>query len=395
MAEQRRAGTRAGWLRRLVTQRPIRLLLLAAWALLLPLALMVACQAAPAAANLGTEVRVASDQAADSTTMTLAQWQAQRTNNALFFALLVAVATLIAFVGIWRTVGTRDPLEARMAEYGMDGSSAFLQEPRPTTGLRSLSTLKRLANGLGVGPVLAEQLAQADVPLTASEFALLTIAAALLGILIGMWRFGFLLGSVLGAVLGYLPFLYLKMTLSRRRRQFTEQLPDVLMLLVGALRAGYGLTQSLQVLVEQLPDPASKEFARVVNSVSLGVSIQQALSELSERVQTDDIGLIVTAINVQYEVGGNLAETLNTIGETIRDRIRIKGEIMALTAEEQLTGYVLVALPVILGLVLFTMNPGYMSGMFAPGPFRLLPVVALMLQFFGYLAIRKIIDIEV
>ncbi|NLG52242.1 MAG: secretion system protein F, partial [Chloroflexi bacterium] len=227
------------------------------------------------------------------------------------------------------------------------------------------------------------------------EFVLLTIAAALLGMLIGMWRFGVLLGLVLGAILGYLPSLYLKMTLSRRRRQFTEQLPDVLMLLVGALRAGYGLSQGLQVLVEQLPNPASKEFARVVNSVSLGVSIQQALTELAERVQTDDIGLIVTAINVQYEVGGNLAETLDTIGETIRDRIRIKGEILALTAEEQLTGYVLVALPLILGVVLFTMNPDYMSGLFAPGPTRLLPIAALLLQFGGYMAIRKIIDIEV
>ena len=118
-------------------------------------------------------------------------------------------------------------------------------------------------------------------------------------------------------------------------------------------------------------------------------------AELAERVQTDDVGLIVTAINVQHEVGGNLAETLDTIGETIRDRIRIKGEIQALTAEERLTGYILVALPAALGLVLFTMSPEYMSGLFAPGLFRLLPVAALLLQFCGYLVIRKIIAIEV
>ncbi|NLG51818.1 MAG: hypothetical protein GX552_17070, partial [Chloroflexi bacterium] len=146
---------RAGWLRKLVSRRPVRILLLAAWALLLPVGLLVACRAAPAADSPRAQVELSSPQAASSSSVTLAEWQAQRTNSALLVALLVALATLIVFVGIWRTFRTQDPLQTRMEEYGMDGSSAFLQETRPATGLRGLSTLKRLANGLGVGPRLA------------------------------------------------------------------------------------------------------------------------------------------------------------------------------------------------------------------------------------------------
>jgi tight adherence protein B len=325
----------------------------------------------------------------------LAEWQAQQTNRALFFAVLVALAAVIGFVGIWRTTHSLDPIRARLQEYGLDGRSAFSVGEIPATGLRQMPRLKRLMSGLGLGPQLADQLAQADIPLTATEFLLIILAAALLGGLVSIWRFGFPLGLLLATPLGYLPMLYLNIAKARRRRAFTDQLPDALTLLVGALRAGYGLTQALQVLVNQLPAPASKEFSRMVNVVSLGMPMQQALNDLAERIQTDDVGLTVTAITVQYQIGGNLAETLDTIAETIRSRIRIQRQIQALTAEERLTGYILAALPTVLGFVLFTMNPDYMSGLFAPGLPRLMCVAALILQFIGYLIIRRIIAIEV
>lgn len=329
-----------------------------------------------------------------SSTTAIAAWQAQQTNRALLFAMLVGVGAVITFVGIWRTTHSLDPIRARLREYGLDGSSAFTTSDAPATGFQQMPRLKRLMNGLGLGPHLADQLAQADVPLTATEFLLLSITLALLGGLVGVWRLGFPLG-LLAAVLGYLPMLYLNIARGRRRHAFTNQLPDAITLLVGALRAGYGLTQSLQVLVDQLPAPASKEFARVVNVVSLGMPMQQALNDLAERIQTDDVGLMVTAISVQYQVGGNLAETLDTIAETIRSRIRIQRQIQALTAEERLTGYILAALPTVLGVILFTMNPDYMSGLFAPGLPRLMCIAALLLQFIGYLIIRRIIAIEV
>jgi len=123
--------------------------------------------------------------------------------------------------------------------------------------------------------------------------------------------------------------------------------------------------------------------------------VQQALSDMADRVGTDDADLVVTAINVQYEMGGNLAQTLEIIGETIRDRIRIKREIRVLTAQQRLSGYVLAVLPVVLAILLFIMRPEYMSRLFEPGWVRLLPVTAVIMMIAGFLVIRRILDIEV
>jgi tight adherence protein B len=185
------------------------------------------------------------------------------------------------------------------------------------------------------------------------------------------------------------------MRANRRRRAITEQLPDVLTLLVGGLRAGYGLSQALEMVVEELPPPVSTEFARVMRAVSLGMPVQQALNAMAERVDSDDLNLVVTAIMVQYEMGGNLAQTLETIGDTVRDRIRMLREIRVLTAQQRLTGYLLAALPIVTSLLLFLVAPDYMRGILEPGLVRLLPIAALVLQVIGFVVIRRIVDIEV
>ena len=172
-------------------------------------------------------------------------------------------------------------------------------------------------------------------------------------------------------------------------------LPDVLTLLVGALQAGYGLSQALEALVEQLPAPASTEFARVMRATTLGLPLQQALSQMSQRVPSDDLDLIVTAITVQYEMGGNLAQTLETIGTTVRDRLRMLREIRVMTAQQRLTGYVLAGLPFAVAAGMFLINPNYIGLLFQPGWIRIVPVVAVGMQIVGFLVIRRIVDIEV
>ncbi|MGI5916046.1 MAG: type II secretion system F family protein [Anaerolineae bacterium] len=309
----------------------------------------------------------------------------------LLFGLLIFLAVLVIFFGLWRTLSAIDPLEARIKELGMDRDAVMGQ----TTAATRLTPAQRLLNGLGLGPRLAETLRRADAPFTAVEFALMMIGAALAGFLLGTLRAGVLAGLALGGVTGYLPLVYLKSLESRRKRIFTEQLPDVLTLMVGALRAGYGLTQTLQELVNQMPPPASTEFARVMRAIGLGVSVQQALRDMSERIGTDDVELMVTAVTVQFETGGNLAETLETIGETIRDRVRILGEIRTFTAQQRLTGYVLAALPLGLFGLIFMMNPSFFRPFFEPGWPRMLPFIALGLQFIGFILIRRIVDIEV
>ncbi len=148
-------------------------------------------------------------------------------------------------------------------------------------------------------------------------------------------------------------------------------------------------------LVEQLPPPSSAEFGRVTRAMELGVPVRRALSQMAERVGSDDLALVVTAINVQHEMGGNLAQTLDIIGETVRDRIVMLREIRVLTAHQRLTGYILTATPLFLAVMFFLRTPEYMRGLFEPGLTRYLLVGAVIMQIMGFLVIRRILDIEV
>lgn len=312
----------------------------------------------------------------------------------LLFGLLVALAVLIGFVAVWRIVRSWDPVDARLAVYGASETREIGLETAHRGQRHAWSGVNRLLAGFSLGPRLAMALSRADVMLTAAEFSLIVVGVALVGFVLGSLRAGVLVGLALGALGGYLPLLYLRSRQARRLRAFTEQLPDVLTLMVGGLRAGYGLSQTLELLVEQLPAPASAEFGRVLRAVGLGLPVQQALRDMTDRIDSDDLYLMVTAITVQYEMGGNLAQTLETIGETVRDRIYMLRQIRVLTSHQRITGYVLAALPFALSLALFLLNPAYIRRLFQPGWIRLLPIVAVLMQIAGFLVIRKIVDIE-
>ena len=314
----------------------------------------------------------------------------------LLLGLLVGATVIIGFVGLWQVAGANDTVGARLEEY----SAGYLEDvvaddTQVTNKRRKWSLPNRLMARLGLGPRLAAQLEKADVPMTAVEYTLVMLATGALGFAIGMWQVSPLFGVLVAVPCAYLPTIYLKHKVSSRQRAFTEQLPDTLTLLVGGLRAGYGLAQAMGALVDQMAPPASVEFARVIRSVSLGTPIQLALARLSERVGTDDSDLVVTAITVQYEMGGNLAQTLEIIGETIRDRIRIQADIRVLTAQQRLTGYILAALPLAVGGAMYFINSEYIMRLFQPGWIRLLPIASAVMMIVGFLVISKIVDIEV
>jgi tight adherence protein B len=313
----------------------------------------------------------------------------------LLFGLLVALAVLLGFVALWRILRSRDPTEERLIEYGAGDAAPVGGEAQPAIARRRLPTVTRLLAGFGLGPRLALALARADLPLTAAELAVIVVMIGALGFAFGSLRGGLLAGLALAAGLGALPLLYLRRRENRRRQAFTAQLPDVLTLLVGALRAGYGLSQALELLVQELEPPASIEFGRVMRAVELGQPVQRALSDMARRVGSDDLDLVVTAITVQYEMGGNLAQTLDTIGETVRERIRLLRQVRVLTAQQRFTGYLLAAWPLFLAVALYLLNPEYISRLWAPGWIRLLPMGAILLQIVGFFAIRRIVDIEV
>ena len=189
---------------------------------------------------------------------------------------------------------------------------------------------------------------------------------------------------------------------NKRLQAFNDALADTVTLIANSLRAGSSFLQSLEMVTREAQPPISTEFARVVREVSIGLPLEQALNNLTGRVKSSDLDLMATAIAIQYQVGGNLAEILDTIAETIRERVRIKGEIRTLTAQQRLSGYIVGFLPIGLLLFLMVAAPKFINPMFQipPGIYGvplgvvLLGIAGIMMGI-GFLIIRRIVNIEV
>src|SRR5205814_6395068 len=170
--------------------------------------------------------------------------------------------------------------------------------------------------------------------------------------------------TIAGIAVGFFaPDWYVKFRMGKRIKSFNEQLGDTIGLLANSLRSGYSLLQSMELVSRESPDPIGAEFKRVVREVGLGLSPQDALNNLLRRMPSEDLDLLITAINIQYEVGGNLAQILETIGHTIRERVRIKGEIQVLTAQGRISAYVITGLPIVLTSVITLSNTQYVAAM--------------------------------
>jgi tight adherence protein B len=255
------------------------------------------------------------------------------------------------------------------------------------------------------GSSIKQELARADLKLTVAEFIGLKLGAALLGVV-----FGFILGrgytiaqpatALIGAVVfSFLPNIYVNIRAAQRVKAFNNQLGDVITMMANALRGGYSFLQTLDMVAREAPEPAATEFRRVVQEVGLGRSTEEALQNLLRRVPSDDLDLLITAVSIQMEVGGNLAQILDTIGHTIRERVRIKGEISTLTAQGRISSWIITGLPIGLAMFITVVNPTYMAPLFTfglpPEAWCCMPVTSLFMIVLGYFAIQKIIDIEV
>jgi tight adherence protein B len=255
------------------------------------------------------------------------------------------------------------------------------------------------------GSKIARDLARADLKLTVTEFILLKIGAAALGAVLGAFigrasAAAMVLSALVGAVLlSFAPNFYIGYAARKRIKAFNNQLGDSITLMANSLRSGYSFLQSMDLVSREAPAPTSNEYRRVVQEIGLGLSTEEALGNLLRRVPSDDLDLMITAVNIQHEVGGNLAQILETIGHTIRERIRIKGEIQVLTAQGRISAYVITALPFALAVFITLLNPDYMAPMFTfglpPDAWCCLPVTSIILIIAGFFAIMKIVDIEV
>ncbi len=203
--------------------------------------------------------------------------------------------------------------------------------------------------------------------------------------------------SVAGAIVGVmLPRIYVRYRQSQRLIRFNDQLADTLNLMVNGLKAGFSIMQAMEAVSREMPPPVCDEFRRVVQEMQLGLPMDLALANLLRRIPSDDLDLVITAINVQREVGGNLAEILDTISYTIRERVRIKGEIRVLTSQVMYSGRFLSLMPVFIFAILWLLNPNYMREFFT------VPIVgyialgtAVLMIASGYYIMNRIATIEV
>ncbi|MGQ9502620.1 MAG: type II secretion system F family protein [Anaerolineae bacterium] len=316
-------------------------------------------------------------------------------------AIVVASLAFLVVMGIFfvlaRAVGRgEEGLESRLDQFvtRQISEQEQLGERQPSRLTQTINTVvaeRRFARNI------ATNLARANLKLTVGEYIILQVVSVLgTGLLFYLIMHQNMFLTLGGLVAGYfLPGLYVKMRQRKRLRDFNNQLGDAINLLANGLRSGYSLLQAMDAVANEMPPPISEEFQRVVREIGLGLSTERAMNNMLRRIPSDDLDLMITAINVQHEVGGNLAEILETISHTIRERVRIKGEIRVLTSQQMISGYVISFLPIGLGLILFAMNPAYMGRMFQDTCGIAMIAVGGVMMAAGFFAIQKIVNIEV
>ncbi|MCC6148154.1 MAG: type II secretion system F family protein [Anaerolineaceae bacterium] len=307
-----------------------------------------------------------------------------------------ALALIMLFVGIITTVTSeRNVVEQRLGQIIDVGSKVDRRRPASTP---LTDWLNSRVEGTSWAEKVSRDLARADIKMKAGEYiALLIIAGFFVGFLFWFLTGKSILLGIPGVVIGlFLPGMYVKRQQGKRLIRFNEQLGDMLNLVVNGLRAGYSTMQAMEAVSRELPPPISDEFRRVVQEMQLGVPMEKALDNLLRRIPSDDLDLVITAINVQREVGGNLAEILDTISYTIRERVRIKGEIRVLTSQVMYSGRFLAMMPIFVVAILFLLNREYIMELFQNG---LCGYIALGLSatliVAGYFAMNKLAEIEI
>lgn len=273
---------------------------------------------------------------------------------------------------------------------------------RPThSSVSDKKTLKDLLSHLGGftpkrwREKLDRELLRGDIPLKGGEFLVLQEFLALIFFLIGI-----LLTRSLGLSLlflgvgGFIPRLFLKNAQNKKRIKFNNQLADSLLILANSLRAGFSLLQAMEMVSQEMPSPISGEFKITLREMTYGTPTETALLNLAERVGSDDLDLLVTAILIQRQVGGNLAEVLINIHTTIEDRLRIQMEIKTLTAQGRISGYIIGALPFGIAGILTVLNPSYLKLLFTTPLGLTLLGMGVFSQIIGFIIIRKIITVK-
>jgi tight adherence protein B len=318
------------------------------------------------------------------------------------WTLIIIVVGVIAIVALLVAVivssnSERVLVEKRLSQY-LEEDDKKIAERQAQKSVITDWVSKRVEK-TSFGDRIARDLSRADLKFKVGEYFVLILLAILVGGLF-TWFIGnkSMISAGIGAIAGAVgPGMYVKSQQKKRLQKFNDQLSDMLNLMVNGLRAGYSTMQAMEAISKELPPPICDEFRRVIQEMQIGIPMEVALDNLLRRIPSEDLDFVVTAINVQREVGGNLSEILDNISFTIRERVRIKGEVRVLTSQVRTSGSVLSMIPFFLVLVLWFLNQEYLMAVTKGGPYITAAIICVVLGliFTSYFIMMKIADIEV
>jgi tight adherence protein B len=291
-------------------------------------------------------------------------------------------------------------LDARLRQYGARPFELSDAEQKQAASVHVTQLLASRLEASVSGRTFAAQmnisLARANLRLTLGEFLILQGSVAIIvGALALVISRATIVAVLFGVAGWFVPRVWLGRRQAARLKAFNDQLADTIALMSNSLRSGLSLVQSMEMISREAEPPVSEEFHRVVREIGLGVGPAQALVHLVRRIDSEDLDLAVTAILVQFEIGGNLSRILDSIANTIHERVKLHGEIRTMSAQGRMSGYILSGMPLCIGGILMLIAPGYIGKLFTPGPWIVLPALAAIGIGVGMLVMRKLVAIEV
>jgi tight adherence protein B len=313
------------------------------------------------------------------------------------FAAFLSTGAVIYLFATGPQVAARSEIKKRLQTIALrkpseDAMPALLKDELMST----IPALHKFLYGLPISQKLELLIDQADAKIKVGPLVLVTLALGALGMLIGV-RFGKnpLLALMLAPVMASIPYLYLLGRRAKRFKKFDEQLPDALDMATRSLRAGHSFTSAMYVVSQEMSDPLAKVFRLAYEEQGYGIPMPEALSHMNRSVKSVDLRFFIVAVNIQRETGGNLAEILEKLATTIRERFKIIRQLRVYTAQGRLSGYILSALPIFMLLVISALNPKYVKILFVTNAGLTMLIAAFALQVIGFFIIRKIINIKI
>ena len=321
--------------------------------------------------------------------------------------IILAVAIALFNFFLWVSIMGTATQSRRIVEKRVDkiaskksGLTLQLQEKKKE---RKSSILKRAIDGSGKQSVqrkklmdtIFNELILADIMMKPEEFCLIWIVLTFVPAgLAALFQLGVMPSATLAAIGAFVPIVYIKIKKDNRRKAFEAQLGDTLIMMCNGLRSGFSFNQVMENVANDMPPPIGIEFGRVCNEIRYGATMEEALNNMCDRVKSADLLLVVSAVLIQRTTGGNLSEILSTISNTIRERIKIKGEISSITAQGRMSGLIIGALPIGIAAILMVVNSEYMSTFFTTTVGNIMLVVSVVMEVIGFFAIRKVVSIE-